>query len=285
MAPRLSTAEIIAAARAADGKRPAAMPAAVSERKAEPKAESASPPPEAPAAAPLAVTPPSGVSSGTQPRETAAILRQVRQDRKPEGLAAVPHSMHDVLDAVRKDGRPAEVRPASMTTILQRVREMCGTSDAASRAVPVASAPATNTARTNTTNTASTAKRPSTAEILAAARANAKPASVAGQAKAAAKPNAKANERTQVATPVADPSDGRPRPPAMADLLSSVRSSISDRQSRIEYPSLKEMLRELRSVDQRRFGQMTSQRPPDGWIGRVKRWLTGTSDTHQGASI
>lgn len=308
MPTRLSTAEILAAARAADGKRSAAKPAPSPNRKPEAPSEQE---PNASAAETPTVTAPSGAappvavaaSESTQPPAISGMLQQVRQNRSPESPAA-PTPVRGLLDAVRNNGR-TEVRPASMTAILQKVREICGTSPA-------------RPASTGNNAVSTAAKKSSAAEILAAARQNAKPTPATGGSTPPAKSNstadilaaarrqgaakeagvARANtepkpqrladaskspQPAKVAGDLAD--DGRPRPPAMARLLDSVRSSTLERQAGIEYPTLPEMLIELRRLDRRSFRHARDQRSGNGLIARIKQWLSGQHKTHQGASI
>jgi len=317
MVTRLSTAEILAAARAADGKRSVATSApVVTERTSESKAEPKTPAAENLVAARVSeAIPEDGAVGAAQPPTIATILQQIRQDRvTPDASPDVPTSMNAVLAAVRSDGRPGDACPASMTAILQRVREMCGTSSPVPRAAPTVTTPASSPAKNAT-------KKLSTAEIIAAARQNVKPSQQAERPAIAAKPAAKATStadilaaarrqgaatgdrtaakrsepkaRPSVAAPqssqpaesVADASDARPRPPAMAELLATVRSSTQARQADIEYPPLSEMLQELRRLDRRGISRTMSRPGADGWIARIRRWFTGTQETHQGATI
>jgi hypothetical protein len=259
------------------------------------------------------------------PPAMTAILQQVREDRGNNG-PAVPTPVRSLIDAVRSNGRSAENRPPSMTAILQRVREVCGTEGSASRPSPSTTAAASNSAPATAGAGATAAKKLSTAEILAAARQNAKPSiaatpkpvatsvtkggSTADILAAARRQGAVKGESTvrksgeakphpvqapsrppqpsaSVAPPEAPPagSDGRPRPPAMTDLLASVRSSTLEHQAGIEYPPLAEMVSELRRLDRRAFGHATNPASADGFIARIKRWLSGSRDTYQGASI
>ena len=300
---RLSTAEILAAARAADGKQSASKPAQAAEPRTE-STESAQKSPAVPS--PAQSAPPEMAGERISPPAIGPILQQVRQVRGSDG-PAVPTPLRSLLDAVRSNGK-TDVCPPSIAVILQRVRDVCGTSGERTSG--------------STASVTNPGKSRSTAEILAAARQNKKPATITGESTAAVKPVAKAastadilaaarrqgaikadggaaarskseprssaapvqpSQRSEPAAVISD--DGRPRPPAMAELLASVRSSTLEHQAAIAYPPLAEMLNDLRRLDRRGIGRASSQRAADGLLAKVKRWFSGSRDIHQGASI
>lgn len=310
MATRLSTAEILAAARAAGKNRGAPISHGQSVV-ADPVGEVSAA--TAPANGQLAAAAETSQASVTNPVAGESIPADP-VDNKP-----VPASLSVILGKVRRE-REAEAstvdQPPSIAAVLQRVREAAGANSVVSTNQPAASRPASIAAILDQVRGAGGAapsepsvprpkqaakaasparqsqKRPSTAEILAAARARSAAGST-GEATAAVerpkrpKPTARPSSPV-VATPasggtVAD--DGAIRPKSVAEILAAVRRAAQAAEV-AALPELSVMIAELRRQDAKEPGAASrSGTPADGWASRLLRWISDHGRTHRGASI
>jgi hypothetical protein len=321
MATRPSTAEILAAARAADGKVSAVSQSA---HAATPTAHDANAPTGTKDSRANGVSP---AAAEHAPPQIKTILREVQGEREQTTPTVVaPPSVQTMLQAVcgNEDDDVGVSRPASVAAMLAEVRRICGTTEKTPpHSVPTPTPPIAD--RTTASQSArSKPGRLSTAEILAAARqqgssaSNGKPSSpvpacssagttqdilAAARRQGAAtgaqpsgtgtrsKPKASQPVAVAASTPgVKEPTtevadDGRSRPPSMSDVLSRVREETQRRAASVNYPSISEMMRAMRDVDRRTSDRLVRRPDRNGWISKMKRWFADAPDTHQGASI
>ncbi len=177
MATRPSTAAILAAARARDGKRADSPPPAsptVASPPAKPKGDASRSPTSA--SAPVfeaSATPSAGNETTSEglpaqnghalaPASVAAILGKIRAGRELAVAEVAPPSIGDILAKVREATGGATSAPPSIGRLLDEVRRLSGTTKTLP-AVPPA-------AVTRGVDASSPKRRPDTAAVLAAAR-------------------------------------------------------------------------------------------------------------------
>lgn len=310
MANKLSTSEILAAARAAGGRQP---------------------------------KPQQSVATGKVRAEVPRSdlnddLKVNRASELSEGEDIVrPDSMRVVLESIRESStqvRTEEVRPPELDKILKNVRQiagsglpeppsiskmLCGVREESGDSRPKTSSNSTPRPEAKVATRVMTG-RPSTAEILAAARKSASPSSNSrpipsstkgkpGQARStvdilaaarkqgagtgsshpmkkesaatAQKEFVRANAATSIATVIEGPA-----PVAVADVLQAVRKEAADHQVYAPpLPPLAEMIRELRRIELRPDTRRPNEAEQAGWTVRFQRWFHRVDGTHQGASI
>lgn len=322
MANRPSTAAILAAARAADGRRNGAngSNSQVAPKPPTPAETQGVPtPPQAVARLPAVELPVErNGSDAVVPPSVAAILEKVRGQREATTVDARPPSVATILDHVRGSGPRGVVNPPSMATVLEDVRRAAG--GTGSRPARPAATPAVHRAPTGVN--AAAGRRPATADILAAARkqdgsgpsvpgapakasAPSKTAAILAAARrqgagaatgpAAASPRPKPSPRpimtgspsAAVSPPPKESDDAAVRPNSIAKTLAAVRSAagagLGDPPADLTLPPLAEMVSALRQLD---VGSATRVRNrPTGWVAKLRSWFAEDRETHRGASI
>lgn len=293
MALRPTTAEILAAARAA-GSRSAPAAAASTSDAAGVGTVTLEPPvtqerhTQVPAPAPPSIN---GDRTAAVPPSIGSILRDVKVGREGStAVAAVPPAVMSMLAQIRGTQAGTKPTPPSMAKILADMRHACGTT-AAVPALPAETAPPASVTAPK--------RRPSTSEILAATRKKASgaasepPATLharshdpappktssileaaqrqggAGSAGTVA-PTAGDVSRFKVAPAITAKSDGTglksvgeasraARPKAIADVLAAARAAVAgepDSFAETSFPPLRDMVAELRQSDRRRSTQI-----------------------------
>ncbi len=280
MATRLSTADILAAARAADGR---SSDAAQAGR----PTKSATPAPS-PSRQTSSVSPPASVPpvAGPDPPAMSASLREVKGEREEElQTVAGPPSVRRMLEAVQ-GGDDGPHRPASMAAILGEVRRLCGTADRARTPGLAANSPSVEPGKQGrdgqapSSTAASRRSGGSTADILAAARRQGAARSTASTSAAAQhrEPGSASKEAKPLRAVLvnAPRDDSKPQPASMADVLSRVRSEVRQIEADRKYPPLPEMVTALRHADQRNTSRAAGRRESQDWISRMKHWFSET---------
>lgn len=310
MANKLSTSEILAAARAADGRQPSPQKSVAADK----------------------------LRVGVTRKVLSDDLTVKQVPDSPEEESVRPDSMRMLLERVRETSNVApieELRPAALGEVLKDVRRLAGTGLPEPRSMSkillqVRQETGSSPLTASSTQGVRLEKkpvdrpalgRPSTAEILAAARKpvsekpDPRPVPSASNRKAGSGPSTAdilAAARKQGAVSAADRPDRPlnshtakkpsvraaksipdvatavrgPAPVAISEVLQAVRREAAGQQALAPpLPPLAEMVRELRLMAHRPVARRGDVAEKEGWTNRFQRWLNRVNGTHQGASI